>query len=427
MGKVLYLAARSVLKPTDYNCFKQDFKAFHNSGNKLFQYSVEKFLYENGVDYECGIYEPDYINNHYERVIITPANILAKYAKDKLVYYYKLIKKLKVPVIFLSIGIQKNNDSDFEDLKKDVGKETKKLAEAVYKTGGEFGLRGYATKEFMDLIIPDNTAVVTGCPSVYMNKDLCITNEKVEHKDFKPLINGTMFYLRGKNFYSLFEKYNNAVYIDQDEFADILLHRDYSNKNFEALLSDYSYIGIKLLSEDRLKFFYDITDWINYIKTGGFNFSFGSRIHGNILPILAGVPAVVDCQDSRTAEICDFYSIPRTKSGQNSDLYDIYLNADYSEFNKNFETHYKNYKDFMKNHGLCTDITKELLTEVSDKIRIFDYYNDTSYLKADLEKFDIKEFSKKYDYLKFMHNITLGKPRRRYKKLYKLASECMYL
>lgn len=68
-----------------------------------------------------------------------------------------------------------------------------------------------------------------------------------------------------------------------------------------------------MLSENKIKLFYDIPIWMKYLKDKQFNFSFGSRIHGSILPILCNIPALVDCIDSRTREICEFFEIPILK------------------------------------------------------------------------------------------------------------------
>ena len=52
-------------------------------------------------------------------------------------------------------------------LAEEIGDSARAFLKAVYRTGGELAVRGYATKEFLDKVMPGNSAVVTGCPSFY--------------------------------------------------------------------------------------------------------------------------------------------------------------------------------------------------------------------------------------------------------------------
>ena len=426
MNKVLYYCSKSCFEPTNYTNFDYEFRKIHNAGNKLFQYSVEKFFRENNVEYKCTIEPPEIINNTYNKVVITPANIFGKHAKKQLKFYTDFISKLKVPVYFLSCGIQKTDDISIKDLTKEIGTLSKKLINAVYETGGEFALRGNITKEFFNAIVPSNTATVTGCPAMYMFKNLQIPNIKVSYSEFKPLINGTITYIKQKNISKIFDEFPNSEYFDQDEFTNVLL-KDLSNVKIEELLEKYSYIGTKLLAQNRIKFFYDIPVWMNYIIDNNFNFSFGSRIHGNIISILCKIPAVVNYKDDRVKEICEFYDIPCFKdTDKEINLYDIYLNADYNKFNQNFEKHYNNYVNFMKNCGFIGKTNKINKLEEAEFL-LSTPVNDTSYIKHKLANFNTKAYIKREKLFKLMHAILLGKARRKMKNKYILVQELKHL
>lgn len=100
MKPILFYTEKSVFEATNYDNFQDDFRVFHNSGNKLFQYSVEKFLQDNCINYVCKKPELDEINSQYSKVIITPANILGKHAINNLVQIVNLVKKIKSLYIF---------------------------------------------------------------------------------------------------------------------------------------------------------------------------------------------------------------------------------------------------------------------------------------------------------------------------------------
>lgn len=420
MKPVLFYTEKSVFEATNYDNFQDDFRVFHNSGNKLFQYSVEKFLQDNCINYVCKKPELDEINSQYSKVIITPANILGKYAINNLVQIVNLVKKIKIPVYFLSIGIQKDDNISIKELAKQIGTISKKLINAVYATGGEFGLRGYITKEFFDYIVPNNTAVVTGCPSIFMNGIISVSNKKVELEKFKPVINGTMYYLKRNNMLDVLEQHTGFEYIDQDEFAnELYLNKKYNN--IEDALSKCTYIGTKMLSENKIKLFYDIPIWMKYLKDKQFNFSFGSRIHGSILPILCNIPSLVDCIDSRTKEICDFFEIPIIKK-YDKNLYELYLSTDYTAFNKTFPEKYQLYKDFMMNKlKLSANITNIQYDTISNFK--MPKQNDNSYLKNLLKDFNKDVYTKKYLQYKILHKLTFGKVRKDYKNKYLLIEE----
>lgn len=420
MKPVLFYTEKSVFEATNYDNFQDDFRVFHNSGNKLFQYSVEKFLQDNCINYTCKRPKLDEINNHYSKVIITPANILGKHAINNLVQIVNLVKKIKIPVYFLSIGIQKDDNISIKELAKQIGTISKELINAVYATGGEFGLRGYITKEFFDYIVPNNTAVVTGCPSIFMNGIISVSNKKVELEKFKPVINGTMYYLKRKNMLDVLEQYTGFEYIDQDEFAnELYLNKKYND--IEDALSKCTYIGTKMLSENKIKLFYDIPIWMKYLKDKQFNFAFGSRIHGSILPILCNIPSLVDCIDSRTREICEFFEIPILKK-YDKNLYELYLSTDYTAFNKTFPEKYQLYKDFMMNKlKLSTNITN-IQYDIISNFKM-PKQNDNSYLKNLLKDFNKDVYTKKYLQYKILHKLTFGKIRKDYKNKYLLVEE----
>ena len=75
----------------------------------------------------------------------------------------------------------------------------------------------------------------------------------------------------------------------------------------------------------------NVPSWLEHLA--GFDFSYGTRIHGNIAAILAGTPAYVLAHDSRTAELADFHAIPHRTIGKDVasiDAADLYAHADYT-------------------------------------------------------------------------------------------------
>lgn len=366
---------RQVLRPVDYTTFEHDWVVQNggNSGNKLYNTAVEQYLTKEDIEYDyyTGNENIDEINEKYDLAIFTTANIFNAnpVITKQLDEFARMIDKFHIPVYILGCGLQCASYDDISNLAEQIKEPAKRFLKAIYTTGGELALRGYATKELLDKVMK-NTAVVTGCPSFYQRgSKLRISNEKVSEKEFTPAINGNLKYLKKIGLLPVFDTYSQSVYIDQDEFAEVLYF--YSKSKDDTVLElvrKKTLTGVKLLAEDRIKLFYDIPVWLEYFKRQNISFSCGSRIHGNIAATLAEIPAMVLYRDARTRELAEFFELPNTGAyNKNKSLYEIYLEADYSKFNAHFEDKFTAFEKFMTEHGISHDLNDRSLFDMKQK------------------------------------------------------------
>lgn len=100
--------------------------------------------------------------------------------------------------------------------------------------------------------------------------------------------------------------------------------------------------------------FSDITEWENLIKTR--DVSFGFRIHGSVIAIKNGVPAICIVSDSRTYELCSFLKIPFIRvdeiSSDKLNFQEIYEKADFSCLNRQYPRLLRNYIDFLNKNDI---------------------------------------------------------------------------
>lgn len=168
----------------------------------MFTTAIDKYLYRSSeieLDYMKSNYGQDYINANYDMIVFPTANIFGTHYIQGLERYTDFFRKIKIPVYVIGAGIQCNSYDDISDLAAKLKETVGEFISAVYQTGGEFALRGYATKEFLDLIIK-NTAVVTGCPSLYQNgRELKVNTEKVEKEKFRVALNGSVKSINATN------------------------------------------------------------------------------------------------------------------------------------------------------------------------------------------------------------------------------------
>ena len=326
---------------------------FTNSGNKVWLQGIVNLLSteENEVYFLEDFYTWDFINDFFDIIVYSTANLFHKSYKSAIQMRADAFKKSKIPIYCLSIGAQGCINESPSSVVNGIEKEISDFLESIYKSGGELGLRGYYTKEVLDCV-SSNTAVVTGCPSLFQNgRNLKISKEKVEYYDFKSIINGNDFLKKG-----ILNK--QSIFIDQDCFSDFFynteIYRNDIEKILYSLLDKYGFQKSSLLINNKIQLFMDVPEWGDYIKSNSFNFSFGSRIHGNIISILNGIPALIYPIDSRTKEMAEYYCIPTTniKPKNQKKLYELYLETSYGKFNNNFPKIYDKFNKFVVEHGL---------------------------------------------------------------------------
>ena len=63
--------------------------------------------------------------------------------------------------------------------------------------------------------------------------------------------------------------------------------------------------------------FYDVPAWIDFLQ--GFDFVVGTRVHGVMLGIQAGIPGLCLVSDSRTRELCETMAVPHVHARDHLD------------------------------------------------------------------------------------------------------------
>jgi hypothetical protein len=108
----------------------------------------------------------------------------------------------------------------------------------------------------------------------------------------------------------------------------------------------------RLIREGKIAFLIDVLPWISFMKTQ--SFAVGTRIHGNIVPLLAGTPSHVIVHDSRTLELADYFEIPCTLLAEmrHFDLRHTFEESDYTALQRNHAARLRAYASFLEKNGL---------------------------------------------------------------------------
>ncbi|MCD8215151.1 MAG: glycosyltransferase [Clostridiales bacterium] len=219
------------------------------------------------------------------------------------------------------------------------------------------GVRGEFTADCLEIMGIKNYRII-GCPTIY-------NYFGTEYKKLpKPTAEKLVFNVTAKRTEESklleFGIKNNGEWIMQmmTELPELLADEGEVDEKTYYM----RYPGISL-EQSRLKkfmkkkahMFFDLEEWTDFLKNGGFTFSFGSRFHGNMMALRNGIPALWITHDNRTAELIDLFKLPHltleefTEATSIDELID---KTDYNEFYKAYPTLVKEYAAFLRENNL---------------------------------------------------------------------------
>jgi hypothetical protein len=104
--------------------------------------------------------------------------------------------------------------------------------------------------------------------------------------------------------------------------------------------------------------FYTVSEWRNHMKR--YDFCFGTRFHGNMAALLAGVPALWLAHDMRTDELCRHLRLPVMPHADLKDVAgvdELAARTDYGPFRAAFPARLAEFRDYLEKNGV-TDLLK---------------------------------------------------------------------
>ena len=332
-----------------------------NVGNLLFSSASYKLLQTAGTEIEIGGLkggraEAERINATVDHVVIPLANAFRPSYQQTLDRMSETIEALTVPVTVLGVGAQLRLDGKVERL-EGVKDSVERFVRAVLDHAPSIGVRGEFTEGYLRGLGFRDVDVI-GCPSVFLKGPGLRIEKRVPALDpssrislnLSPYVPGLVPVVERH-----MERYPNLRYAAQHRDALGMLldkdHRPAPTKTDQSRLPTHH--AHPLVRDGRTSFFVDPEPWIRYLAD--FDYSFGTRIHGNIAALLAGTPATVLAHDSRTLELVRFYDIPHRLMKQvtpETDAAELYEEADFTAFNARHQERFDRFGEFLAAHGL---------------------------------------------------------------------------
>ena len=338
-----------------------------NSGNLVYQYSVFRTLMREDTRFYYRPIRPlcndpaetERLNGECTCAILPLANAFRPGFSLKPLA--ALVRRLKIPCAVVGIGLQATRPEQiregfpFDD-------EVREFVDAVLEKSALLGLRGEYTAEYLQRLgyAPERHFTVIGCPSLYVN------GAKLPEPRVAPITPATRFSINTISRQPA--AMNGLIRQTQRQYPDFHLvlqeQRELSMLAFGTVgalpgkdgdrTGFYPYTPLhRDVRGDRAIGFTEARSWFDYMK--GVDYSFGSRLHGNLAAVIAGTPAFVFTSDLRTEEICRYNNIPHMpvdalKAG--TDIRDLLEQADFKGVCRDYDKRFAHFVDFLNLNGI---------------------------------------------------------------------------
>lgn len=334
----------------------------NNVGNLLFSESTYRLLDTHDTEIVTSNLRklrPGWVNDNFDGVVIPLANAFRRSFIDALNEITDLMDGLTIPVVILGVGSQANFDNVHSHNDGDNDAVRRFVATAL-KRGPSIGVRGELTAEYLaDLGFGAEHVDVIGCPSMFFHgPDLAVTPKVDTLHDQSKIAFNVSPYRKTIGVVSLqvAKRHPNLTYIAQDHHTlNLLLNGVYDGKERPADVANPVVLNHPLIASNRVRFCLDPTTWL--AELSGYDFSIGTRIHGNIAALVAGTPALVVAHDGRTRELVEYHQIPSVSLRSVKDGLDIpkqYAAADWAPMMSGHAALWEHFTAFLATHGLRT-------------------------------------------------------------------------
>ena len=330
-----------------------------NSGNLVFSHAAHKLLATSAAEitpsrFRADPRDADEINEKYDAFVIPLANAFRHDYVNRLTSMTRLIERLKIPVVVLGVGAQTDVDGDLEYLRP-IDEPVKAFCRAVLDRSHSIGVRGEISENYLRTL-GFSAVEQIGCPSMFLHGDsLRVEKAKATLSTQDRLAFVISPYVRALApiVAHHHQRYPNLRYLAQGLYAlGTLLYGD-APKLLGKTDDMPIYTSHPLFVEDKVRMFVDPWPWMEYLS--GFDFAFGTRIHGTITALISGTPGYLLAHDSRTLELARYFDIPHRLMRDvpaDIDAAQLYEEADYTALNEGHKERFARITAFLAKHDL---------------------------------------------------------------------------
>lgn len=330
-----------------------------NNGNLVFSHAAHKLLGTataeiTSTEFKVNPRDADMINERYDVYVVPLANAFRRSYAHRIELMTKLVERLKIPVVVLGVGVQTDVNGDREYLRP-IDDVVTRFVRAVLDRSHSIGVRGEITESYLRAL-GFSAVDVIGCPSMFLHgESLRVEKRKaaLAPDDRVALTVSPYVKSMAKIIARHHERYPNLRYLPQDlKTLGTLLYGDAPQDRGRSSPIPI-HTSHPLFTEDKVRMFVDPWTWMDYLS--GFEFAFGTRIHGTITALVAGTPGYLFAHDSRTLELARYFGIPHRVMKDvpaDVDAAQLYAEADYTALNEGHKARYETMLAFLAKHDL---------------------------------------------------------------------------
>ncbi|HEY4261083.1 MAG TPA: polysaccharide pyruvyl transferase family protein, partial [Schlesneria sp.] len=337
-----------------------------NTGNLL----IGQSLFEELQFTEYGCYDtslqPCDVNERYDVIVIAAANFI--FRNFDLSALTNFIESTKLPCVIVGLGAQAPAT---RHKVTDIPEGSRRFLHVMSDRSNTIGVRGYFTAEVMNDFGIKNVRAV-GCPSLYrsLTRDLKIVRPDLA-KPLQVSLNGSRNVIdhavspeaarrvEAKILMLSIENGYDYVLQNEDPEMQVLWSTEWPTEFIPHIQSIVATLGLDV-SENTLinhirsknRLFFELDGWDKYISR--FDYSLGTRFHGNLIALTNGVAATIFTHDSRTTELAELMSIPHVPVEDVTDLNvnELATAGDYDRFERKYQLLYDRFAEFLNENGL---------------------------------------------------------------------------
>lgn len=279
-----------------------------NVGNLLFQFAFMRHIHAPAlcsIDHvqNPGPEEIERINASYDAFYIPLANAFRPKFARHLGRLTQLVSRLRIPVVVVGVGVQAE-DNPMEELGS-IHSLVREFCATVLDRSESIGVRGQFTAEYLDALGVRRVDVI-GCPSMfYWGNEMPAPRLPERFSDASVSFNWGfddrgIFSAGALLLERLIATQRSVTYFSQvDDEAKAFLYGGDHCAYVQAMA------GVDRLA---LEFPADVHLWIRSLAEK--DFTIGSRIHGSVASLLAGVPTLLMTHDCRVTELARYFNLP---------------------------------------------------------------------------------------------------------------------
>lgn len=318
MKRVLVRVFRDPFQPVNPVRVWRENQVSGNTGNLLFSDAAVRAVACEDVEVTCWTdaemsERAEEVAERFDHVVIPLANAFRNAYRGRLQSLTSTIRTMATPVTVLGVGAQSSADYDLEAMAS-VDETAREFARAVLEHSGAIGVRGEFTARYLASLGFDEVEVI-GCPSMFVHGDRMPAQ--------KPLADTTTDLaislgltpdapMDAQWLDELVAQHPRLSYIPQDRIdleTMIWGHAEVAGPRSQpGFPSDLSH---PVFADRVARIHLDPRSWIEDLRSA--DLAIGTRIHGVIAGLLAGIPAHLLVHDSRTRELAEHFGIPHTR------------------------------------------------------------------------------------------------------------------